>query len=250
MQGLIDTVVQFFKNPQIAINSWIDFFQGTFGVVFGSILMYCPLFIIIFIETGVVFFPFLPGDSLLFAAGILSADGWKLNIFVTLAIFYAAAILGNTSNYLIAKNFGLRIIKSGKLKGFTPERMDKLDYFFDKYGSMTIIFTRFMPFVRTFAPFTAGMGKMNFRNFTLFNCIGGIIWISLFVLAGYFFGGFPFVQKNLSLIVILMIGISGLPATLGAITAAIKTIRAKKEPPKKIEFEKENKEICEKKESK
>ena len=250
MQGFIETVIQFFKDPQITINGWIDFFQGTFGVVLGSVLMYCPLFLVVFIETGVVFFPFLPGDSLLFAAGILSAEGWRLNIYVTLIVFYAAAILGNTSNYFIAKNFGRRIIDSGKIKGLTPERMAKLDYFFDKFGGVTIIITRFMPFFRTFAPFTAGMGKMNFGKFTVYNCIGGITWVSLFVLAGYFFGGIPFVQKNLSLIVILVIIIPGLPAVIAAIVAAIKARKNKKEPAKEIEYEKEEEQIREKEEKK
>ena len=239
MQAFIDSFIQLFKNPQVVINGWIDFFQGTFGIVLGSILMYCPLFLIVFIETGVVFFPFLPGDSLLFACGILSADGWRLNVYVTLLVFYAAAILGNTSNYFIAKNFGRRIIDSGKIKGLTPERMAKLDYFFDKYGGVTIIITRFMPFFRTFAPFTAGMGKMNFGRFTVFNCIGGVAWVTVFVLAGYFFGGIPFVQKNLSIIVILIIIVPGLPAVIAAARTAYKAKKKHKEPAKEIEFEKE-----------
>lgn len=136
--------------------------------------MYSPLFLIVFVETGLVFFPFLPGDSLLFAAGVFSADGGGLNVWATLIVFYVAAILGNTSNYWIARFFGVRIIDSGKVKALTPERMSKLDHFFAKYGGLTIVITRFMPFFRTFAPFIAGTGHMNFGKFTLFNCIGGI----------------------------------------------------------------------------
>ena len=152
----------------------------------GAAWVYTPLFLIVFVETGLVFFPFLPGDSLLFAAGVFSADGGGLHLWATLIVFYAAAILGNTSNYWIARFFGKRIIDSGKIKALTPERMAKLDHFFERYGGLTIVITRFMPFFRTFAPFIAGTGHMNFGKFTLFNAIGGISWVSLFVLVGYF----------------------------------------------------------------
>ena len=134
-----------------------------------------------------MFFPFLPGDSLLFAAGVFSADGGGLHLWATLLVFYAAAILGNTSNYWIARFFGKRIIDSGKVSALTPERMQKLDEFFrDASAALPSLSTRFMPFFRTFAPFIAGTGHMNFAKFTLFNCIGGISWASLFVLVGCF----------------------------------------------------------------
>ena len=109
----------------------------------GAVWVYTPLFFIVFIETGLVFFPFLPGDSLLFAAGVFSADGDGLNIWATLIVFYVAAVSGNTSNYWIARFFGARIIDSGKIKALTPERMAKLDHFFAKYGGLTIVITRF-----------------------------------------------------------------------------------------------------------
>ena len=146
--GFIEFIISFLKDPRTQIAAWI--------ATLGPVLVYCPLFLVVFIETGVVFFPFLPGDSLLFACGVFSAEGWGLNLGVTLIVFYAAAILGNTSNYWIARFFGSRIIDSGKVKALTPERMAKLDYFFEKYGGMTIVITRFMPFFRTFAPFIAG----------------------------------------------------------------------------------------------
>ena len=152
---------------------------------------------------------------------MFSAEGWGLNLFVTLAVFYAAAILGNTSNYWIARFFGSRIIDSGKVKSLTPERMAKLDHFFEKYGGLTIVITRFMPFLRTFAPFIAGTGHMNFAKFTLFNAIGGISWVSLFVLVGYFFGGVPFVQQHFSAIVLGIVFISVLPAVVGAVKGAL-----------------------------
>ncbi len=200
-------------DPRAAIAGWI--------IALGPIWVYSPLFLIVFIETGLVFFPFLPGDSLLFAAGVFSADGGGLNVFATLLVFYAAAILGNTSNYWIARFFGSRIIDSGKVKALTPERMAKLDYFFERYGGLTIVITRFMPFFRTFAPFIAGTGHMNFAKFTFFNCIGGVAWVSLFVLVGYFFGGIPFVQDNFEIIVLGIVAVSVAPAFIGAIKAAM-----------------------------
>ena len=132
-----------------------------------------------------------------------------------------AAILGNTSNYWIARFFGKRIIDSGKVGALTPERMQKLDEFFERFGGLTIVITRFMPFFRTFAPFIAGTGHMNFAKFTLFNCIGGISWVSLFVLVGYFFGGVPFVQQHFEIIVLGIVGVSVLPAIIGAVKAAL-----------------------------
>ena len=178
-------------------------------------------------ETGLVFFPFLPGDSLLFAAGVFSADGGGLNVWATLIVFYVAAILGNTSNYWIARFFGARIIDSGKVKALTPERMSKLDHFFAKYGGLTIVITRFMPFFRTFAPFIAGTGHMNFGKFTLFNCIGGIAWVSLFVLVGYFFGGIPLVQDHFEVIVLGIVAVSVAPAIIGAVKAAMSSRKKK-----------------------
>lgn len=211
--GFIQFIISFLKDPRTQIAAWI--------AALGPVLVYCPLFLVVFIETGIVFFPFLPGDSLLFACGVFSAEGWGLNLFATLIVFYAAAILGNTSNYWIARFFGKRIIDSGKVKSLTPERMAKLDGFFAKYGGLTIVITRFMPFFRTFAPFVAGMGHMNFAKFTMFNSIGGISWVSLFVLVGYFFGGVPFVQQHFSSIVVAIVVISALPAIFGAAKGAL-----------------------------
>ena len=211
--GIIDFFVKLLSDPRSFIAGWI--------VSLGAVWVYTPLFIIVFVETGLVFFPFLPGDSLLFASGVFSADGGGLQLWATLLVFYAAAILGNTSNYWIARFFGKRIIDSGKIKALTPERMAKLDHFFAKYGGLTIVITRFMPFFRTFAPFIAGTGHMNFGKFTLFNAIGGISWVSLFVLVGYFFGGVPFVQQHFEIIVLGIVGVSVLPAVIGAVKAAV-----------------------------
>ncbi len=215
----IQFILGLLQDPRGAIAGWI--------ITLGPIWVYTPLFLIVFIETGLVFFPFLPGDSLLFAAGVFSADGGGLNVVATLLVFYAAAILGNTSNYWIARLFGSRIIDSGKVKALTPERMAKLDHFFAKYGGLTIVITRFMPFFRTFAPFIAGTGHMNFAKFTLFNCIGGISWVSLFVLVGYFFGGIPFVQDHFEIIVLGIVAVSVAPAVIGAIKGALSARKKK-----------------------
>ena len=210
--GIIDFFLNLLSDPRGAIAGWI--------ITLGAVWVYTPLFLIVFVETGLVFFPFLPGDSLLFAAGVFSADGGGLHLGATLLVFYAAAILGNTSNYWIARFFGKRIIDSGKVKALTPERMAKLDSFFEKYGGLTIV-TRFMPFFRTFAPFIAGTGHMNFAKFTMFNAIGGISWVSLFVLVGYFFGGVPFVQEHFEVIVLGIVAVSVAPAVIGAVKAAL-----------------------------
>lgn len=209
----INFILGLLQDPRGAIAGWI--------ITLGPIWVYTPLFLIVFIETGLVFFPFLPGDSLLFAAGVFSADGGGLSLAATLIVFYAAAILGNTSNYWIARLFGSRIIDSGKVKALTPERMAKLDHFFEKYGGLTIVITRFMPFFRTFAPFIAGTGHMNFAKFTFFNCLGGLSWVSLFVLVGYFFGGVPFVQEHFEVIVLGIVAVSVAPAVIGAVKAAL-----------------------------
>ena len=217
--NFISFIVDLLHDPRTFIAGWI----ASLGVVW----VYGPLFLIVFIETGVVFFPFLPGDSLIFAAGVFCTDGGGLNLIACLAVFIAAAVLGNTSNYFIARFFGKAIVDSGKVKAMTPERMAKLDGFFAKYGGLTIIITRFMPFFRTFSPFVAGMGHMNFAKFTLFNAIGGIAWVSLFLFTGYFFGGIPFVQQHFEIIVLGIVGVSAAPAVIAALKGAIAGWRAK-----------------------
>ena len=211
--GFFDFIVNLLRDPRAFIAAWI--------VSLGPVMVYTPLFFIVFIETGVVIFPFLPGDSLLFTSGIFSAEGGGLNIVATLLVFYAAAILGNTSNYWISRFFGSRIIDSGKVKSLTPERMAKLDHFFEMYGGLTIVITRFMPFFRTFAPFIAGTGHMEFGKFTFYNIVGGVLWVSLFVLVGYFFGSVPFVQQHFEIIVLGIVGVSVLPAIIGAVKGAL-----------------------------
>ncbi len=210
-------IIQFFidllRDPRGFIAQWI--------VQLGPIWVYTPLFIIIFVETGLVVTPFLPGDSLLFCAGIFAADGGGLNIYALIILMTTAAILGNTSNYWIGRKVGEAIIRSGKVKALTPERIEKTQAMLDKYGAIAVFLTRFFPIIRTFAPFLAGMGEMHFARFTLFNCLGGVTWVSIFTLLGYFFGGVPFVQDHFELVIIGIVVISFIPTVAGIIKAKL-----------------------------
>jgi len=177
---------------------------STYGTV-----TYAVLFVIIFVETGLVLTPFLPGDSLLFAAGAIAALG-SFNIFLLLGVLVAAAILGDTSNYWIGHFFGEAMIASPKIP-IKKEHIEKTKAFFDTYGGKTIILARFVPIVRTFAPFVAGVGIMDYRTFISFNVVGGVAWILLLTLAGFFFGTIPAVRHNFSVVILAIIFISIVP---------------------------------------
>jgi membrane-associated protein len=173
---------------------------------------YLVLFIIIFMETGFVVTPFLPGDSLLFAAGAFAALG-VLDPVLLLIVLSIAAVLGDTANYWIGHYLGPRVFKGeGRSRFFKREHLDKTHAFYEKHGGKTIIIARFIPIIRTFAPFVAGVGKMSYWKFISFNVIGGIGWVTMFVLGGYFFGNISFVKKNFSVVVIAIVLISLLPA--------------------------------------
>jgi membrane-associated protein len=159
------------------------------------------MFLIIFLETGFIFTPFLPGDSLLFTAGALSAVG-ELNILVLICLLLLAAILGDGLNYVLGRFCG-KTVKRKKL--VREEYLIKTENFFKKYGGKTIILARFFPIIRTFAPFVAGGAKMNYLNFLLYNIIGAFAWVLSFTLLGYFFGNIPFIKENLSLVVLTII---------------------------------------------
>ena len=216
----MDVLIALLQDPRSFIADWIT--------NLGAIWVYAPLFAIIFIETGLVIMPFLPGDSLLFTAGIFAADGGGLNLAALLILMYLAAILGNTSNYWIGRALGKAIVDSGRVKALTPERMEKTQQFFDKYGLLAIVVTRFFPIIRTIAPFVAGLGRMSFPRFTVFNIAGGVLWVSIFVLLGYFFGGVLFVQENFELVIIAIVVISFIPAVGGAIKMRLSARREKK----------------------
>ena len=171
---------------------------------------YAILFAVIFVETGVVIFPFLPGDSLLFAAGSLAALG-SLNVWVLFALLALAAILGDTVNYWIGHYIGPRVFSTNS-RFLKREYLDRTHAFYEKHGGKTIFLARFIPIIRTFAPFVAGVGRMSYGYFITYNIVGGLVWTSLFTFGGYFFGNLPFVKNNYSLVIMAIVVISVLPA--------------------------------------
>ena len=176
---------------------------------------YLLFFVIIFAETGLVVTPFLPGDSLVFTLGALAAaQDSPLNIGLVFAILSAAAILGDSANYAIGKYFGSIILKKEGTWFLKKEHIERTHRFYEKYGSKTIVLARFVPIVRTFAPFVAGVGRMSYPHFLTYNVVGGLLWITLFSFGGYFFGNIPVVKQNFGLVIIVIIILSILPAII------------------------------------
>lgn len=186
----------------------IDTHLGELISTYGT-ATYAILFAIVFVETGLVVMPFLPGDSLLFAGGAFAALG-SLNLFLLLAVLVAAAIVGDTANYWIGHFFGQKLIANPRIP-IKKEHIEQTEKFFEKHGGKTIILARFVPIVRTFAPFVAGVGKMHYGNFISYNVIGGVAWVLLFTLAGFFFGNIPAVKHNFTLVIFAIILLSVAP---------------------------------------
>lgn len=183
---------------------------------------YLILFAIVFVETGVVVFPFLPGDSLLFASGTLAAAMGAFDMWILIPVFLAAAILGDTMNYHIGHKVGTSIPPKSLLgRVVKKERMEAAEKFFNTHGGKTIVIARFMPFIRTFIPFVAGASKMNYSYFLLYNILGAILWVFSCTLLGYFFGNIPIIKDNFSVVLILIIFISVVPAVIGAIKSKV-----------------------------
>jgi membrane-associated protein len=179
-----------------------------------GLLTYAILFLIIFVETGVVILPFLPGDSLLFAAGMLAANEKNgLNVGIIIGLLIVAAILGDTLNYIIGKYIGPKVF-SRDYKLLKKEHLLKTQQFYEKHGGKTIIYARFVPIIRTFAPFVAGIGNMKYSKFINFNIVGGIVWVTLFTMAGFLFGNIEIVKTNFTKIILGIIIISLLPAVI------------------------------------
>ena len=214
--GFFNFIAELLKDPRGAIAG---------AIAMGPLAAYGLVFLIVFIETGVVFFPFLPGDSLLFAAGFF-AQGGGFNIIALLAVAWTAAILGDQCNFMIGHFFGHRIIVSGKVKAMTPERLEKSQAFLDKWGHLAIFLGRFFPFIRTFVPFIAGMGGMHWRNFVVWNVLGGVTWSTMFTLLGFFFGGIPVVQEHFELLIVGIVVVSLVPTVVGLVRARLKPRRA------------------------
>ena len=197
ISSLIDIALHIDKNLAV--------FAGEYGL-----LIYLILFVIIFLETGVIIAPFLPGDSLIFAAGALASQNW-ISLPLALLTIILAAILGDSTNYWIGKHFGNRLGKIHSSRFFKQEYISKTQAFYERHGRKTIILARFIPIIRTFAPFVAGIGKMPYLSFFASNVVGAFLWACLFGIGGFIFGNIPFVQRNFSLVVLVIILLSLLP---------------------------------------
>jgi membrane-associated protein len=201
--GLLTDTLHTLQNLTAAYGTWI------YGI----------LFLIIFAETGLVVTPFLPGDSLLFAAGVLSSAA-KLNPVAVWAVVFSAALLGDNTNYFVGRLFGLRIIESGKIDAvMKPEYIERTQAFFRKHGGKTVALARFFPIIRTYTPFMAGVGRMKWTRFIAFSAMGSAAWITLSVGAGWFLGGIDFVKEHFEVIVIAIIVVSLSPTVVHAIQA-------------------------------
>ena len=196
--SLIDLFLHLDKNLAIVANEW-------------GVWIYVLLFAIIFVETGFVVMPFLPGDSLLFVAGALCAVG-GMDLYVLMALLTTAAILGDALNYSIGRFIGNKVFSWENSRWFNRKAFDQAHAFYEKYGPITIVLGRFMPFIRTFAPFVAGVAHMRYPIFAFYNIVGGILWVCSLTALGYWIGEHPWVKANFSLVALAMIIIPGLPA--------------------------------------
>lgn len=190
------------------LDKYINILIQDFGV-----WTYLILFLIVFCETGLVVTPFLPGDSLLFAAGAFAAQG-SLDVLWLFIILSVAAVIGDTVNYWIGHFIGPKVFQKENVRFFKKEYLERTHQFYEKYGGETIIIARFIPIIRTFAPFVAGIGKMTYWKFISYNIIGGIGWVAIFTFGGYFFGNIPFVKQHFTLIIAAIIIISILPGVI------------------------------------
>ena len=202
------TVIKTFFDVILHLDKYLTVIFQNFGM-----WTYAILFMIIFCETGFVVTPFLPGDSVLFATGALASIG-SLNIFILFPVFFISAVAGDTANYFIGKKIGSKIFDKEDVKYINKEYLKKAHSFYERHGSMTIVLGRFIPIIRTFVPFVAGIGEMNYPKFITYNMLGGFMWVILFLGGGYFFGGLPFIKQHFSIVVIAIIIISVIPAIL------------------------------------
>jgi membrane-associated protein len=203
------TLIDFILNIDVHLATFVEAYGGW---------VYGLLFLIIFVETGLVVMPFLPGDSLLFVVGAMAARG-SLDLFAVMGLLLVAAIAGDQLNYTIGRHIGPKVFQWEKSRWFNRNAFDKAHTFYERFGGITIVLARFMPFARTFAPFVAGVAHMDRRVFTLFNVLGAVLWVVGVTLAGYWFGNLPWVKANLEFIIWGLILIPGLIAIAGALKA-------------------------------
>lgn len=214
---LIMGFLSFISHLDESLLAWVDLY---------GVWIYVILFIIIFCETGLVLTPFLPGDSLLFALGAIAAGSSqsKINLFFVAIVLILAAFAGDNANYYIGKGIGHRILK---IKFVKKEYLDKTHEYYEKYGTKTVIVARFVPIVRTFAPFVAGIGEMKYSSFIGFSVIGAVLWVGICLSAGYLFGNIPAVKDNFTIVILALIGLSILPAIGAFIRSKIKSVQNK-----------------------
>lgn len=198
---VVAKLIDFILHIDVYIINIVNYF-GAFS--------YLIIGLIIFVETGLVFVPFVPGDSILFVVGLLSSQG-SLNLWIILAVLLAAAIIGDTCNYIIGHFFGNKILKSEKVVRHIGKHVDKTKLFFEKHGGLAIIYARFVPIVRTIAPFLAGVSEMKYPKFVLYNVVGGTAWVISVTIAGYFLGNIAFVKEHLTIILLLIVFLSIAP---------------------------------------
>jgi membrane-associated protein len=197
-----------FLNVILHLNLYLDRLADTYGP-----WIYALLFLIIFSETGLVVTPFLPGDALLFTVGALTAQNGPLNLPLILFLLTVAGIIGHTANYWIGNKIGQRLFSNPRSRIFNLKHLEQTHAFFERHGAKTIMLSRFIPLIRTFAPFVAGMGSMNYRKFFAYNVAGAFFWVFGVVLLGHFFGNIPYVQKNFSLVILAIVVVSMIPPT-------------------------------------
>lgn len=208
MMDLLNLLLDFILHIDRYLNEWVTAYQTW---------TYLILFLIIFCETGLVVTPFLPGDSLLFAAGALAAsDANNLNVIVLIVVILVAAFLGDNTNFFIGRFLGKKVYEKN-YKLIKREYIDKTHAFYEKHGGKTLVIARFMPIIRTFAPFVAGVGEMKYLRFISFSIIGNLLWVFSFIFAGYFFGKHDFVKKNFTIVILSIIFISLLPPIITVI---------------------------------
>jgi len=210
-------LVTFLLDFILHVDKHLEVFVRNYGL-----WVYALLFLIIFVETGVVVMPFLPGDSLLFVVGAMCGVG-LMSLPLSIGLLFAAAVLGNQSNYALGRHFGPRVFQWEDSKFFNKKAFDQAHAFYEKYGGITIVAARFMPFLRTFAPFVAGVAQMTRSKFSFYDVSGGALWVGGIVTAGYFFGSVPWVKMNLEKIIWAMILIPGLVILFGAWKARRRT---------------------------